>query len=70
MFYSSSEIEEIGFKSIGENVLISEAGSVILPGVSLQNKVVIGSLSLVTKKHNVDLELPYPDLSKFEIYTK
>ena len=23
-----------------------------------------------TKKHNVDLELPYPDLSKFEIYTK
>jgi dTDP-4-amino-4,6-dideoxygalactose transaminase len=23
-----------------------------------------------TKKHNDDLELPYPDLSKFEIYTK
>jgi len=23
-----------------------------------------------TKKHNPDLELPYPDLSKFEIYTK
>jgi hypothetical protein len=23
-----------------------------------------------TKKHNADLELPYPDLSKFEIYTK
>jgi dTDP-4-amino-4,6-dideoxygalactose transaminase len=23
-----------------------------------------------TKKHNMDLELPYPDLSKFEIYTK
>lgn len=23
-----------------------------------------------TKKHNQDLELPYPDLSKFEIYTK
>jgi len=23
-----------------------------------------------TKKHNVDLELPYPDLSQFEIYTK
>jgi len=23
-----------------------------------------------TKKHNEDLELPYPDLSKFEIYTK
>jgi len=23
-----------------------------------------------TKKHNGDLELPYPDLSKFEIYTK
>jgi dTDP-4-amino-4,6-dideoxygalactose transaminase len=23
-----------------------------------------------TKKHNHDLELPYPDLSKFEIYTK
>jgi dTDP-4-amino-4,6-dideoxygalactose transaminase len=23
-----------------------------------------------TKKENVDLELPYPDLSKFEIYTK
>ena len=23
-----------------------------------------------TKKHQVDLELPYPDLSKFEIYTK
>ena len=23
-----------------------------------------------TKKHNVDLELPYPDLSKFEIYTR
>jgi dTDP-4-amino-4,6-dideoxygalactose transaminase len=23
-----------------------------------------------TKKHNNDLELPYPDLSKFEIYTK
>ena len=23
-----------------------------------------------TKKHNIDLELPYPDLSKFEIYTK
>jgi hypothetical protein len=22
------------------------------------------------KKHNEDLELPYPDLSKFEIYTK
>ena len=22
------------------------------------------------KKHNQDLELPYPDLSKFEIYTK
>jgi hypothetical protein len=22
------------------------------------------------KKHNNDLELPYPDLSKFEIYTK
>ena len=21
-----------------------------------------------TKKHNEDLELPYPDLSKFEIY--
>jgi hypothetical protein len=21
------------------------------------------------KKHNEDLELPYPDLSKFEIYT-
>lgn len=23
-----------------------------------------------TKKHNADLELPYPDLSQFEIYTK
>ena len=23
-----------------------------------------------TKKHNKDLELPYPDLSKFEIYKK
>jgi hypothetical protein len=23
-----------------------------------------------TKKHNEDLTLPYPDLSKFEIYTK
>jgi dTDP-4-amino-4,6-dideoxygalactose transaminase len=23
-----------------------------------------------TKKHNADLELPYPDLSKFEIYTR
>jgi hypothetical protein len=23
-----------------------------------------------TKKHQADLELPYPDLSKFEIYTK
>ena len=23
-----------------------------------------------TKKHNIDLELPYPDLSKFKIYTK
>ena len=23
-----------------------------------------------TKKHNTDLELPYPDLSKFEIYTR
>jgi hypothetical protein len=23
-----------------------------------------------TKKHQDDLELPYPDLSKFEIYTK
>jgi dTDP-4-amino-4,6-dideoxygalactose transaminase len=23
-----------------------------------------------TKKHNDDLELPYPDLSKFEIYKK
>jgi len=23
-----------------------------------------------TKKHNEDIELPYPDLSKFEIYTK
>lgn len=23
-----------------------------------------------TKKHNEDLELPYPDLSKFEVYTK
>jgi dTDP-4-amino-4,6-dideoxygalactose transaminase len=23
-----------------------------------------------SKKHNDDLELPYPDLSKFEIYTK
>jgi hypothetical protein len=23
-----------------------------------------------TKKHNEDLELPYPDLSKFEIYRK
>jgi dTDP-4-amino-4,6-dideoxygalactose transaminase len=23
-----------------------------------------------TKKHNEDLELPYPDLSKFEIYKK
>jgi dTDP-4-amino-4,6-dideoxygalactose transaminase len=23
-----------------------------------------------TKKHNTDLELPYPDLSQFEIYTK
>lgn len=23
-----------------------------------------------TKKHNEDLELPYPDLSKFEIYTR
>jgi hypothetical protein len=23
-----------------------------------------------TPKHNEDLELPYPDLSKFEIYTK
>jgi dTDP-4-amino-4,6-dideoxygalactose transaminase len=23
-----------------------------------------------TKKHNADLELPYPDLSKFEVYTK
>jgi dTDP-4-amino-4,6-dideoxygalactose transaminase len=23
-----------------------------------------------TKKHNADLELPYPDLSKFDIYTK
>ena len=23
-----------------------------------------------TKKHNIDLELPYPDLSKFEIYTR
>jgi hypothetical protein len=22
------------------------------------------------KKHNQDLELPYPDLSKFEVYTK
>jgi hypothetical protein len=22
------------------------------------------------KKHNPDLELPYPDLSKFEIYTR
>jgi hypothetical protein len=22
------------------------------------------------RKHNEDLELPYPDLSKFEIYTK
>jgi len=23
-----------------------------------------------TKKQNADLELPYPDLSKFEIYTR
>jgi hypothetical protein len=23
-----------------------------------------------TKKHNEDLELPYPDLSKFKIYKK
>jgi hypothetical protein len=23
-----------------------------------------------TKKHQADLELPYPDLSKFEIYKK
>jgi hypothetical protein len=23
-----------------------------------------------TKKHNEDLELPYPDLSKFDVYTK
>jgi hypothetical protein len=23
-----------------------------------------------TKKHNADLELPYPDLSKYEIYNK
>ena len=23
-----------------------------------------------TKKHQADLELPYPDLSKFEVYTK
>jgi hypothetical protein len=23
-----------------------------------------------TPKHNNDLELPYPDLSKFKIYTK
>ena len=23
-----------------------------------------------TKKHNADLELPYPDLSKYEIYKK
>jgi hypothetical protein len=23
-----------------------------------------------TKKHNQDLELPYPDLSKYEIYKK
>jgi hypothetical protein len=23
-----------------------------------------------TKKNNKDLEMPYPDLSKFEVYTK
>jgi hypothetical protein len=35
-------------------------------GLLLMNQFYNGEIP----KHNEDLEMPYPDLSKFEIYTK
>ena len=43
----------------------------MMPELAARGMLLMGQFYMDgTKKHNVDLELPYPDLSKFEIYTK
>lgn len=44
----------------------------MMPELAARGLLLMGQFYNVdgSKKHNEDLELPYPDLSKFEIYTK
>jgi dTDP-4-amino-4,6-dideoxygalactose transaminase len=44
----------------------------MMPELAARGVLLIGQFYNIdgTPKHNEDLELPYPDLSKFEIYTK
>jgi len=44
----------------------------MMPELAARGVLLIGQFYNMdgTKKHNTDLELPYPDLSKFSIYTK
>jgi len=44
----------------------------MMPELTMRGMLLMGQFYNIdgTKKHNEDLELPYPDLSKFEIYKK
>jgi TPR repeat protein len=44
----------------------------MMPELAARGLLLMGQFYEIggAKKHNEDLELPYPDLSKFEIYTK
>jgi hypothetical protein len=44
----------------------------MMPELAARGLLLMGQFydMLGNKKHNQDLELPYPDLSKFPIYTK
>jgi galactoside O-acetyltransferase len=53
-FYSQKELKEIGFKSIGENVLISKKASIYSPEkIEIGNNVRIDDFSILSGKINL-----------------
>lgn len=55
-FLSAEEIAEIGFKSVGENVLISRLALFFNPGqISLGNSSRIDAFSMITAAEHVDI---------------
>ena len=48
-FYSREQLEKIGFKSLGENVLISDKTSIYFPkNISIGNNVRIDDFSVLS----------------------